>query len=55
LCVRRVSSVTELTSDTIAVLALYWESKRGQRAMPHWRDIDPAEIKPLLPPLGPNL
>jgi hypothetical protein len=49
--VRRVSSVTELTSTKIAALARYWESKRGQRAMPRWRDIDPAEIKPLLPHL----
>lgn len=48
---RRVSSVTELTSSKIAVLARYWEEKRGQRPMPLWRDIDPAEIKPLLPHL----
>jgi hypothetical protein len=49
--VRRVSSVTELTSPKIAALARYWQEKRGQRAMPLWRDIDPAEIKPLLPHL----
>ena len=48
---RRVSSVTELTSSKIAALARYWEAKRGQRDMPRWRDIDPAEIKPLLPHL----
>jgi hypothetical protein len=49
--VRRVSSVTELTSTKIAELARYWERARGQRAMPRWRDIDPGEIKPLLPHL----
>jgi hypothetical protein len=49
--VRRVSSVTELTSSKIAALARYWDMKRGARAMPLWRDIDPAEIKPLLPHL----
>jgi hypothetical protein len=49
--VRRVSSVTDLTSTKIAALARYWEEKRGDRAMPLWRDIDPSEIKPLLPHL----
>jgi hypothetical protein len=49
--VRRVSSVTELTSSKIAALAGYWEAKRADRPMPLWRDIDPAEIKPLLPHL----
>jgi len=49
--VRRVSSVTELTSPKVAALARYWEEKRGDRLMPFWRDIDPAEIKPLLPHL----
>ena len=48
---RRVSSVTELTSTKIAALARYWDMKRGKRAMPLWSDIDPAEIKPLLPHL----
>jgi hypothetical protein len=47
--VRRVSSVTELTSSKIAALARYWDQVRGPRAMPTWRDIDPAAIKPLLP------
>ncbi len=27
----------------------YWNAKRGQRAMPSRADLDPAEIKPLLP------
>ena len=27
----------------------YWAAKRGSRPMPARRDIDPAEIKPLLP------
>jgi hypothetical protein len=49
--VRRVSSVTELTSSKIAALARYWDEVRGERAMPLWRDIDPAAIKPLLPHL----
>lgn len=48
---RSVSTVTELTSPKIAALARYWEEKRGGRPMPLWSDIDPAEIKPLLPHL----
>ncbi len=47
---RRVA-VTELTSTKIAELARYWDAVRGARAMPLWRDIDPARIKPLLPHL----
>ena len=46
---RRVPSVVDLTSSRIAALARYWEGKRGSRPMPVWRDIDPADIKPLLP------
>jgi hypothetical protein len=49
--VRRISSVTELTSSKIAALARYWDAVRGARPMPLWRDIDPAAIKPLLPHL----
>jgi len=41
----------DLTSSKVAALTRYWESKRGRRAMPLWNDIDPAEIKPLLPHL----
>jgi N-acetylglutamate synthase-like GNAT family acetyltransferase len=41
----------DLTSSKIAGLTRYWEAKRGDRAMPLWSDIDPAEIKPLLPHL----
>jgi N-acetylglutamate synthase-like GNAT family acetyltransferase len=48
---RRVATVTDLTSSKIAALARYWEAKRGRRTMPVWSDIDPAEIKPLLPHL----
>ena len=48
---RRVASALDLTSSKIAGLARYWEAKRGQRATPTWADIDPAEIKPLLPHL----
>jgi len=49
--VRRVASAMDLTSSKIAALARYWEAKRGLRPMPVWPDIDPAEIKPLLPHL----
>jgi len=41
----------DLTSSKIAGLTRYWEAKRGRRPMPLWSDIDPAEIKPLLPHL----
>jgi GNAT superfamily N-acetyltransferase len=41
----------DLTSSKIAGLARYWEAKRGSRSMPSWSDIDPSEIKPLLPHL----
>jgi amino-acid N-acetyltransferase len=41
----------DLTSSKIAGLTRYWDAKRGRRAMPVWSDIDPAEIKPLLPHL----
>jgi hypothetical protein len=51
LALHRVASFTELTSPKIALLAQYWEAKRGSRAMPLWSDIDPAEIKPALPHL----
>lgn len=48
---RRVASASDLTSSKIAGLTRYWEAKRGHRPMPVWSDIDPAEIKPLLPQL----
>jgi amino-acid N-acetyltransferase len=48
---RRVASALDLTSSKIAGLTRYWEAKRGRRPMPTWSDIDPAEIKPLLPHL----
>ena len=48
---RRVASALELTSPKIAGLARYWEEKRAGRTMPTWAEIDPAEIKPLLPHL----
>lgn len=48
---RRVASASDLTSSKIAGLTRYWEAKRGRRPMPTWSDIDPAEIKPLLPHL----
>ncbi|WP_395022276.1 arsenic resistance N-acetyltransferase ArsN2 [Dongia sp.] len=48
---RRVASALDLSSSKIAGLTRYWEAKRGRRPMPLWSDIDPAEIKPLLPHL----
>jgi N-acetylglutamate synthase-like GNAT family acetyltransferase len=48
---RRVASALDLTSSKIAGLTRYWEAKCGRRPMPSWSDIDPAEIKPLLPHL----
>jgi N-acetylglutamate synthase-like GNAT family acetyltransferase len=48
---RLVASASDLSSTRIAELARYWDAKRGQRSMPTWAEIDPAEIKPLLPQL----
>lgn len=35
--------------DSLRQMLAYWQSKRHGRAMPARADIDPAEIKPLLP------
>src|SRR5690349_8298694 len=35
--------------DSLTRLFCYWQAKRGGRAMPARADIDPAEIKALLP------
>jgi amino-acid N-acetyltransferase len=49
--VQRAASILDVSSAKVSGLARYWESKRAGRAMPTWSDIDPAEIKPLLPHL----
>lgn len=35
--------------ETLQTLFTYWEAKRGTREMPSRADIDPSELKPLLP------
>lgn len=47
----RVARVADLHSWRVSELAEYWERKRGIRPMPSRADIDPAEIKRLLPNL----
>jgi len=49
--VKRAASILDISSAMVGGLARYWEKKRGARAMPTWAEIDPAEIKPLLPHL----
>src|SRR3954470_5565061 len=49
--VHRAASVLDISSAMVSGLARYWDRKRGRRSMPTWADIDPAEIKPLLPHL----
>jgi hypothetical protein len=44
-------SVEQLRSPTVLALHAYWRSKRRGRPMPAPADIDPAEIRPLLPSL----
>jgi hypothetical protein len=44
-------SIDQLRSTTVRALSAYWESKRRGRPMPVPADIDPAEIRPLLPSL----
>lgn len=46
---RNVETGPIVTSGRIRELASYWEAKRAGRAMPVKREIDPAEIKSLLP------
>lgn len=41
--------IGRLNSPLVHELHSYWETKRGGRAMPRKADIDPAEIKALLP------
>ena len=46
---REVASVEELSSSIGTELYAYWELKRGERLMPSRADIDPADLKRILP------
>ena len=46
---REVGSVEELSSSIGKELFAYWERKRGSRRMPARADIDPADLKRILP------
>ena len=48
---QRAASILDVSSAKVSGLARYWDMKRAGRAMPTWSEIDPAEIKPLLPHL----
>lgn len=41
--------IDRCNGDMVRELYQYWDSKRGDRTMPARRDIDPAELKHLLP------
>lgn len=43
------ADITPIRSPLLHELYGYWDAKRAGRAMPRKSDIDPAEIKPLLP------
>ena len=43
------ATIAELNSAAATFLAEYWEKKRDKRRMPACADIDPAELKPILP------
>lgn len=45
----RAATVADLNSPQISRLEAYWLEKRGQRLMPARADLDPADIKDLLP------
>lgn len=45
----RAAQIADLGSEPILKLEGYWLGKRGRRKMPSRADIDPAEIKELLP------
>lgn len=45
----RATHIADLGSAPLLRLEAYWQQKRGDRPMPSRADIDPAEIKPLLP------
>lgn len=46
---REVASVEELSSSIGTELFAYWERMRGARRMPTRADIDPADLKRILP------
>lgn len=46
---REVASVEELSSTISKELYGYWQRTRGQRLMPSRADIEPAELKRILP------
>jgi hypothetical protein len=39
----------EITSSLVREFAAYWQRQRGDRLAPHPRDIDPADIRRMLP------
>ena len=45
----RIASIADLGSEPLSRLEAYWLAKRGSRLMPARADIDPADIKELLP------
>ncbi len=45
------SDISEISSPNIHRLYDYWTAKRGLHHVPYRRDIDPADLKPLLPEL----
>ncbi|WP_374385026.1 PAS domain-containing protein [Dongia sp.] len=45
----RATQIADLGSAPLLQMETYWHQKRGDRLMPSRADIDPAEIKPLLP------
>jgi hypothetical protein len=47
--VREVASVEELSSSIARELFVYWQRVRGERRMPARADIDPVELKRILP------
>jgi hypothetical protein len=47
--VREVASVEELSSSVARELYAYWQRVRGERRMPARADIDPIELKRILP------
>lgn len=48
---RRVTDCSELASAKLQALDAYWRTKKGDRALPSWSDIDPGELGSLLPHL----
>lgn len=46
--VRRVDSVAPVRNQALRQLLAYWHDKRGERALPGLRDIDPTDIPAVL-------